>query len=98
MELGEFLTRWTVRLAMALYVVGLILRASADGNQPRLAWARLAWSVGCTAFLLHVLCAFQYYYHWSHETAYALTAQRTAEVMGVAWGGGLYANYAFTLL
>jgi uncharacterized protein YqeY len=107
MDLGEFLTRWSVRLALALYVVSLILRASASLSPTRqrgtllarrAQWARLAWTAGCGFFLLHVACAFQFYHHWSHTLAYAATARRTAEAVGLDWGGGLFANYAFTLL
>jgi hypothetical protein len=98
MDTGEFLTRWTVRLALALYVMGLALRAGPYSSRRRLAWARLAWTAGCFAFLLHVIFAFQFYYHWSDATAYTVTARRTAEIVGLDWGGGLYANYAFTLV
>jgi hypothetical protein len=45
-----------------------------------------------------VIFAFQFYYHWSDATAYTATARRTAEVVGLDWGAGLYANYAFTLV
>ena len=96
MELGELLTRWTVRAALALYVVALILRATSPRR--RSTWSRLAWTLGCLAFLLHVLCALHFVHHWSHEAAYEETARRTAEVVGFAWGGGLFANYLFTLL
>ncbi|HEY7312912.1 MAG TPA: hypothetical protein VH643_26345 [Gemmataceae bacterium] len=98
MDTGELLTRWTVRLALALYALGLVLRWSARGRRSRLAAARLAWSAGCLAFLLHVLYAFQFYHHWSHADAYAVTAQRTAAVVGWDWGGGVYANYAFAVV
>ena len=43
-------------------------------------------------------CAFQFYYQWSHALGQTATARRTAELVGVDWGGGLYANYAFTLV
>jgi uncharacterized protein YqeY len=107
MDPGEFLTRWTVRLALALYVLSLILRANASLNPTRqrgsvlarrTQGARLAWTAGYGFFLLHVACAFQYYHHWSHRLAYEATARRTAEAVGLDWGGGLFANYAFTLL
>lgn len=104
MNWGELLTRWSVLLALALYVLGLVLRLHSKldsvekGARLRLAWARRAWTAGCLLFLLHVACAFQFYHHWSHTAAYAATARQTAEVVGLAWGGGLYANYAFTLL
>jgi hypothetical protein len=43
-------------------------------------------------------CAFHFYHHWSHQTAYNDTAQKTAAVVGLDWGGGLYANYLFALV
>ncbi len=98
MDTGELLTRWTVRLALALYVLGLVLRWSAGGRRSWLAGARLAWTAGCLAFLLHVGCAFHFYHHWSHADAYAATARGTVAVVGWDWGGGLYANYAFGLV
>jgi hypothetical protein len=95
---GELLTRWTVRVAVAGYVLGLVLRATAAGRRPRVARARLFWTAGCLAFLLHVAFAFQFYHNWSHQAAYEATARQTAEVVGLDWGGGLYANYVFAAL
>ena len=92
MEVGELLTRWTIRIAVALYVASLASRIFS----PR--WSRLAWTAGCALYLLHVACAFEYYHHWSHTEAYDSTAKQTAETVGLDWGGGLYANYAFTLV
>lgn len=83
---GELLTRWTVRIAVALYIAGLATRS------------RLAWTAGCGFYLLHVACAFAYYHHWSHDDAYASTARQTYDAVGLDWGGGLYLNYAFTLV
>lgn len=34
----------------------------------------------------------------SHAAALRFTAQRTREITGLDWGGGLYINYLFTLL
>jgi hypothetical protein len=98
MDSGELFTRWTVRVAVALYALGLALRASAGGRGPWPAGARLAWTLGFGAFLLHVACAFHFYHHWSHTDAYEATARQTAAVTGRAWGGGLYANYLFALV
>jgi len=98
MDLGDLLTRWTVRLAVALYLVSLLLRLRAGGRHARLAAARLSWTGGCFAFLAHVAAAFHFAHHWSHGAALAATAERTAEVVGWHWGGGLYANYAFALV
>lgn len=95
---AEFLTLWTVRLAVLLYVLALCLRLLATGRRQRWAAARLAWTVGCVAYLIHVACAFQFYHHWSHAAAYTATAQQTAEVVGWDWGGGLYVSYVFSLV
>ena len=98
MNSGELLTRWSAVSALFVYVLGLALRASANGTRWKPAWARGVWTAGCLLFLFHVACAFQFYHRWSHAAAYAATAHRTAELTGLEWGGGLYANYAFTLL
>lgn len=96
MDAGDLLTRWTVRLAMGLYVTALSLRWTAKGRATRLTTARWAWTGGCLLLLGHVMCAFAYFHDWSNAAAYQETARRTAEMVGVAWGGGLYLNYAFT--
>lgn len=98
MDPGDFLTRWTVRLSMALYVLALSLRLTAHGRSSRLAGALLAWTGGCLLFLGHVVCAFAYFHDWSHAAAYEETACRTEEMVGIAWGGGLFLNYAFTVV
>ncbi len=98
MDIGEFWTRWTVRLAMALYVFSLLMRIEARGRFSWLGWSRAGWSAGCLAYLLHVVCAFTYYHDWSHAQAYEATARQTEAAVGVHWGGGLYANYLFTMV
>jgi hypothetical protein len=95
MTTGELLTRWTIRVAMALYLTSITLRVCSGGCRIRLATARLTWVLGCVVFLAHVACAFQFYHAWSHRVAYEHTARQTAEVVGLAWGGGLYVNYVF---
>jgi hypothetical protein len=60
--------------------------------------ARITWTLGGAFYLAHVAAAFQFHHHWSHLAAYQETARQTAEVFGANWGGGLYFNYAFTLI
>jgi hypothetical protein len=93
MSAGEALTRWTVRLALLLYVLALAGRLTG-----RTGPARSAWAAGCLAFLAHVACAFHFFHGWSHPAAYEETARQTAELTGTASGFGLYLNYGFTLL
>jgi hypothetical protein len=90
MEPAEFLIRWTIRFAMVFYVTALTLRC------PSPPWSRWAWTVGCGLYLMHVCAAFQFRHHWSHTDAYLATAQQSEAVVGLYWGGGIYANYFFT--
>lgn len=94
---GELLTLWTIRVAVLLYAVALVLRITAAGRPRPLALARLAWTGGLLGLVLHVGCAFHFFHGWSHDDAYTTTAVQTAEVTGLMWGGGLYVNYVFML-
>ncbi len=91
------LVRWTARVALALYAVAMACWLS--GRQRRGAeWlAGLAWTAGCGFCLVHVATAFHFYHHWSHAAAYREIARQTAELLGFAYGGGIYFNYAFAL-
>jgi hypothetical protein len=96
MEPGDHLIRWTVRLALLLYAVTLVLRFGPKTFR-RAALARLTWTAGCLLYLAHVACAFHFVHHWSHAAAYEATARDSAALFGLNWGGGIYINYAFTL-
>lgn len=92
-------TIWTIRLGLACYAASLGLRLwASSGGGERFAAARLFWTAGCLAYLAHVAAAFHFEDGWSHAHAWQHTAERTAEVTGWRWGGGLYVNYAFALL
>jgi len=93
---GVALTKWTIWVALLGYAVGasglLIAR-----REPR--WsslARLAWTVGCVAYLGHVYSAFQFYHGWSHASAFQETARQTRETVGWEVGEGLFVSYFFT--
>jgi hypothetical protein len=94
MNTEELLLRWSARVAMVLYVLALVSRIA----MRRRVVSRALWTAGCGVYLFHVACAFQFVHHWSHAAAYAATARQTAELIGLDWGGGLYANYVFTLV
>ena len=85
------LTIWT---ALLLYTAGEYGRT----RRPAATWARPVWLLGAAAYLAHVAAAFATYHGWSHAAAYAHTAARTEALLGLAWGGGLWVNYAFTVL
>ena len=43
-------------------------------------------------------CGLSLIHDWSQDAALAHTAQQTAALTGLRWGGGLYVNYAFIAL
>lgn len=67
-----------------------------------LAWAaavclrsRALWTVGALLAVTHSVAAFAVFHGWRHQAAVAATARQTAALTGVAWGGGIFFNYAF---
>lgn len=98
MSSGEFLTRSTIWISIAAYTIGCVVFATARKQPDGDRWTRLAWTLGCAALLAHFISAFQFYHHWSHQSAYIDTARQTAEVFAINWGGGLFINYAVAIL
>ena len=98
MQTGELLTRGTVWLALLCYAAAEALRLFRRRIRDCDRRLRLIWTFGCAAYLAHVAAAFHFYHAWSHMTAYAETARQTDELLGLNWGGGLYFNYAFTIV
>ena len=88
---ATILTIWT---ALLLYTAGEYGRTC----RPARAWARPIWLLGAACYLAHVAVAFGSHHGWSHAAAYAYTAAQTDASFGLAWGGGLWVNYAFSLL
>lgn len=93
---------WTARAAVGLYVAALLAgfdssrgAASSGGRNTRA--ARLLWTAAGLTFVLHVGLAFQFLHHWSHESAYRHTAERTEQALGQAVGAGIWVNYLFLL-
>ena len=96
--LGEALTRWTIRLAVACYLGRLAIDARGTSSLAADRMARGFWTAGYVLFIAHVALAFEVFHGWSHAEAYAHTARRTEDVVGLKWGGGLYVNYAIIAL
>ncbi|HXB72200.1 MAG TPA: hypothetical protein VNY05_28440 [Candidatus Acidoferrales bacterium] len=90
-HLGNGSILWTARFAFLFYAGAL-----AAWLTGRAGAARSAWTLGLLIYLSHVTAAFQFHHHWSHAAAYEETARRTAELLSVRSGAGLYFNYAFT--
>ena len=93
------LTLWLARACVACYALALLISVcdhDLTGGRVRL-W-RAAWSAACLLLIMHVLAAFHFEHGWSHAAALKHTAEQTARVTGIDWGGGLYFNYAFLIL
>ena len=97
-EIGGFLMHWSARLAIACYVVRLLIDVARPTGRIARRTACWSWTVGCGLLVIHVLIAFATVHGWSHRAAFDHTAVRTEEVTGIDWGGGLFFNYAFTLI
>ncbi len=92
---------WTARAAVALYLGALLAdtrpRGASSDAAPRSLLAALLWTAAGLTFVIHVGLAFHFLHHWSHESAYRHTAERTQQALGSAVGEGVYVNYAFLL-
>jgi hypothetical protein len=96
-SVGESFTRWTVRLCLVYYALAAVLMLRLLPSDWRTATfsgrlARWCWTLAWATCIVHILIAFQFIHHWSHQAAY----QHTADVGG--FGPGIYINYLFALL
>lgn len=90
--------RVSIWIALVAWLAG---PASALVGRHHVRWqqtARVLWTLGCAAYLVHVAAAFHVVHGWSHDDAFAATARDTAEATGFESGFGLWLNYLFTAL
>lgn len=93
------LTLWLARACVACYALAFLISVcDRDLTSRRFRLWRAAWSAACLLLIVHVLAAFHFEHGWSHSAALKHTAEQTARVTGIDWGGGLYFNYAFLIL
>jgi len=84
--------RATIIVATAVWAAAEIVKLRrAQSVEP----ARRLWTIAAALIWLHAVAAFQHVYGWSQATAIDATARQTAAMTGLAWGGGLFVNYAF---
>jgi len=88
----------TIRLALALCAAAAFAGLLCWDNETMRAAFRGLWTAGLVFYLLHVAAAFHFVHGWSHAHAYAHTSERTAELTGWRFGGGLWVNYLFSAL
>ena len=92
---GMAITVLTARLSLLLYLVALLAMLL---GAPRRSLAKRLWTAGFAVYVMHVIAAFQGVHGWSHDAAWAATAEQTAAAIGVANGAGLWVNYLFTVI
>ena len=73
-------------------------RSAAGAARGTARWPAGCGRPACAIYVVHVFCAFGLMHDWSHAAAYRHTAARTAELVGLDWGGGLYLNHVFTAI
>ncbi|HEY0550032.1 MAG TPA: hypothetical protein VGF13_10560, partial [Verrucomicrobiae bacterium] len=95
MTIGAIITRGTIWLALICYVTTTVFQTKAGARPASL--SRFIWLAGCVFFVLHVIAAFQFFHHWSHDVAENATRWQTIERTGLNFGGGIYFNYLFGL-
>jgi general stress protein CsbA len=98
MDAGEFLTRATIWITIAAYTVGSVLFARSHGRARWDAAVRVAWTIAVVSLIAHFICAYQFFHHWSQDSALRNTARQTEEVTGLKWSGGLFINYGLLIL
>jgi hypothetical protein len=96
--LGDVLIRGTIYTALVCLAWRLALELRSGLWGWKWSQMRWVWTIGCVAFVCHVLSAFQFRHHWSHADALRVTAERTYEMLGFRFGEGIYFSYIFTLL
>ena len=95
---GLHIIHWTVRIALLCYAATVLLLLMGFRGSAWRGSLRGLWTAGCVAFVAHVAAAFHYAHHWSHAEAIQSTAQQTRDLIGWAFGEGLYFSYLFMIL
>ena len=91
------LVLWTARVAALAWLCSWVVRLSDRASRPQ-RLSLVLTTAGCLVYLVHVVAAFALVHDWRHAQAWEQTARETRAVTGIDWGGGVWFNYAFTLL
>lgn len=90
----DFIVRTTAAVCVGLYLVACLValkRSAADRT------AKIWWTAGWVMLIVHTAAAFHYRHDWSPLLAADHVAQRTEQVVGFYWAGGIWFNYALLL-
>ena len=95
MILALFLTIW---LSLVCFAAGEVGRARLGVVRAARDWPWWTWAAGILLAAAHFALAFEVRHDWSQAAAMRATADQTAAVYGLRWGGGLFVNYLFLLV
>ena len=92
---GDNLIRWTIWLATLAYFGRWVceLWPGDLASSTRFRAARACWTAAFGLLVVHVVCAFQFYHHWSHADAVQHSIRQTESTVGFRFGGGPWVNY-----
>ena len=82
----------TIWIALWLFAAGEVGRARVPG---RVGWPWHTSAAGLVLAIVHTILSFDVVHGWSHDDAVLNTAMQTEAVFGIAFGAGVYVNYAF---
>jgi hypothetical protein len=89
------LVKGSLWLALWLAVLALAWRRGAVPDGAAWRRARMFFTLGAAALLIHAILAFDGFLNWSHEMGYVTMEMRTGEFLPVKTGGAIYATYLF---
>lgn len=97
---GDNLIRWTIWLATLAYFARWIceLWPGMLSTSFRERAARAFWTAAFGLLVVHVVCAFHFYHHWSHTDAVEHSIRQTELTVGMRFAGGPWVNYVLMTL
>jgi hypothetical protein len=98
MALDQFALSGSAWLGLLAWAASEWLKNTSSAAGVREERARLLFSAGALALLVHSALAFALRYGWSHAAAAQETARQTEAVTGLAFRGGLIVNELFLAL
>ncbi|MEZ6117322.1 MAG: hypothetical protein R3C28_12200 [Pirellulaceae bacterium] len=96
---GSLCIVWTIRLSMLLYAAFLWLSVrGSNETSASTSRLRILWTAALMAYVCHVMAAFHFYHHWSHQHALEHTARRIDAMLGFSFGYGIYFSHLFLII
>ena len=92
------MVNWTIWISLAFYASAIAVQFLVEDPANRQKTFKNLWRCGCLFAIVHVICAFHFVHHWSHQAAVLQTIEETKAVTGMSFEYGIYFNYLFLLV